>query len=129
MFRPVSFYGLCSFYTESIRDIESCLRAMWNKLCHIRIRGRVSKSASVCANKNRDWGIYLDFAQVQINIARPLSADDDFGVELEETVYALDASTIDLCFYLFPWAHLRKRKGPIKLPSYITRLTGVTYHL
>jgi hypothetical protein len=102
-------------YRESLRDIESCLRAMQNKLYHIGIRGRISKSTLAYANENRDWRIYADFAQVLINIARPLYADDDFGVELEETVYALDASTIDLCLSLFPWAHFRKTKGAIKL--------------
>jgi hypothetical protein len=102
-------------YRESLRDIESCLRAMQNKLYHIGIRGRVSKSTLAYANENRDWRIYADFAQVLINIARPLYADDDFGVELEETVYALDASTIDLCLSLFPWARVRNTKGAIKL--------------
>jgi len=89
-------------YRESLRDIESCLRAMHNKLYHIGIRGRVSKSTLAYANENRDWRIFADFAQVLINIARPLYVHDDFGVELEETVYALDASTIDLCLSLFP---------------------------
>ena len=102
-------------YRESLRDIESCLRAMQNKLYHIGIKGRVSKSTLAYANENRDWRIYADFAQVLINIARQLYADDDFGIELEETVYALDASTIDLCLPLFPWARFRKTKGAIKL--------------
>jgi hypothetical protein len=102
-------------YRESLRDIESCLRAMQNKLYHIGIRGRISKSTLAHANENRDWRIYADFAQVLNNIARTLYADDDFGAELEETVYALDASTIDLCLSLFPWAHFRKTKGAIKL--------------
>ena len=102
-------------YRESLRDIESCLRAMQNKLYHIGIKGRVSKSTLAHANENRDWRIYADFAQILINIARPLYADDDFGVELEETVYALDASTINLCLSLFPWARFRKTKGAIKL--------------
>ena len=102
-------------YRESLRDIESCLRAMHNKLYHIGIRGRVSKSTLAYANENRDWRIYADFAQVLINIARQLYSNDDFGIELEETVYALDASTIDLCLSLFPWARFRKTKGAIKL--------------
>ena len=102
-------------YRESLRDIESCLRAMQSKLYHIGIRGAVSKSTLAHANENRDWRIYADFAQVLINIARQLYADDDFGVELDETVYALDASTIDLCLSLFPWARFRKTKGAIKL--------------
>jgi hypothetical protein len=102
-------------YRESLRDIESCLRAMQNKLYHMGIRGRVSKSTLADANEKRDWRIYADFAQVLINIARDLYVDDDFGVELDETVYALDASTIDLCLSLFPWAKFRKTKGAIKL--------------
>jgi transposase len=102
-------------YRESLRDIESCLRAMQNKLYHIGIRGRISKSTLAYANENRDWRIYADFAQVLIRIARDLYANDDFGIELDETVYALDASTIDLCLSLFPWASFRKSKGAIKL--------------
>jgi hypothetical protein len=102
-------------YRESLRDIESCLRAMHNKLYHLGIKARVSKSTLAYANENRDWRIYADFAQVLIPIARDLYADDDFGVELGETVYALDASTIDLCLSLFAWARFRKTKGAIKL--------------
>jgi len=102
-------------YRESLRDIESCLRAMHNKLYHIGIRSRISRSTLAYANENRDWRIYADFAQVLINIARPLYTDDDFAIELDETVYALDASTIDLCLSLFPWARFRKTKGAIKL--------------
>jgi hypothetical protein len=102
-------------YRESLRDIESCLRAMQSKLYHMGIRTKVSRSTLADANENRDWRIYADFAQVLINTARDLYADDDFGVELDETVYALDASTIDLCLSLFPWARFRKTKGAIKL--------------
>jgi hypothetical protein len=102
-------------YRESLRDIESCLRAMKNKLYHLGIKGRISKSTLAHANENRDWRIYADFAQVLINIARDLYANDDFGIELDETVYALDASTIDLCLSLFPWARFRKSKGAVKL--------------
>lgn len=102
-------------YRESLRDIESCLRAMQNKLYHGGLRSRVSRSTLADANEKRDWRIYADFAQVLIHIARDLYADDDFGVELDETVYALDASTIDLCVSLFPWARFRKTKGAIKL--------------
>ena len=102
-------------YRESLRGIESCLRAMKNKIYHIGIRGRISKSTLAYANENRDWRIYADFAQILISIARDLYADDDFGVELDETVYALDASTIDLCLSLFPWARFRKLKGAVKL--------------
>jgi hypothetical protein len=124
-------------YRESLRDIESCLRAMQSKLYHVGIRGRVSKSTLAYANENRDWRIYADFAQVLINIARDLYSKDDFGVELDETVYALDASTIDLCLSLFPWARFRKRKGAIKLhtlldlrgniPSFIAITDGKVY--
>ena len=102
-------------YRESLRDIESCLRAMQNKLYHMGIRTRVSRSTLADANENRDWRIYADFAQVLIKIARDLYADDDFAVELDETVYALDASTINLCLSLFPWARFRKTKGAVKL--------------
>ncbi len=102
-------------YRESLRDIESCLRAMENKLYHMGIRSRVSRSTLADANEKRDWRIYADFAQVLINIARDLYTNDDFGIELDETVYAFDSSTIDLCLSLFPWARFRKTKGAIKL--------------
>lgn len=102
-------------YRESLRDIECCLRSMRRKLYHMGIRGKISRSTLADANEKRDWRIYADFAQVLISTARDLYVDDDFGVELEETVYALDASTIDLCLSLFPWARFRKTKGAIKL--------------
>jgi hypothetical protein len=102
-------------YRESLRDIECCLRSMQPKLYHMGIRGNIARSTLAYANENRDWRIYCDFAQVLIDQARKLYADDDFGLELEETVYALDASTIDLCLSLFPWARFRKTKGAIKL--------------
>ena len=102
-------------YRESLRDIESCLRAMHNKLYHMGIRAKVSRTTLADANENRDWRIYAEFAQVLIHIARDLYVNDDFGVELDETVYALDASTIDLCLSLFPWARFRKTKGAVKL--------------
>ena len=102
-------------YRESLRDIESCMRAMQRKLYHLGIRSKISRSTLAEANEKRDWRIYADFAQVLISIARDLYANDDFGVELDETVYALDSSTIDLCLALFPWARFRKRKGAIKL--------------
>ena len=88
---------------------------MKNKLYHIGVRARVSKSTLAHANENRDWRIYADFAQLLIHSARQLYANDDFGVELDETVYALDASTINLCLSLFPWARFRKTKGAVKL--------------
>lgn len=102
-------------YRESLRDIEACLRSMRNKLYHMGIRGRVSRNTLAHANETRDWRIYADFAQVLIHQARRLYADDDFGVELEQTIYAFDSTTVDLCLSLFPWAKFRKRKGAIKL--------------
>ena len=102
-------------YRESLRDIECCLRAMQEKLYHIGIRGKVSRSTLADANENRDWRIYSDFAQILIHEARRLYVDDDFGLELEETVYALDSSTIDLCLSTFPWARFRKTKAAVKL--------------
>ena len=102
-------------YRESLRDIEACLRAIQPKLYHMGIRGRVSKSTLADANEKRDWRIYADFAQVLIHIARSLYAKEEFGVELDQTVYALDSTTIDLCLSLFPWAKFRKRKAGVKL--------------
>ena len=102
-------------YRESLRDIESCLRAMTNKLYHMGIKNKIARTTLADANEKRDWRIYADFAQVLINIAKDLYVDEEFGVELEQTVYALDASTIDLCLSLFPWARFRKTKGAIKL--------------
>lgn len=102
-------------YRESLRDIVSCLRAMQNKLYHLGIRSKVSRSTLAEANEIRDWRIYADFAQILINLARELYSGDEFGVDLNETVYALDSSTIDLCLSLFPWARFRKRKAGIKL--------------
>ena len=102
-------------YRESLRDIECCLRAMREKLYHMGIRGKVSRNTLAKANGNRDWRIYSDFAQVLIHEARRLYVDEDFGLELKETVYALDSSTIDLCLSVFPWARFRKTKGAVKL--------------
>jgi len=102
-------------YRESLRDIECCLRAIHEKLYHIGIRGRISRSTLADANEKRDWRIYSDFAQILIHEARQLYVDEDFGLELKDTVYALDASTIDLCLSLFPWARFRKSKAAVKL--------------
>ena len=102
-------------YRESLRDIEACLRAMQSKLYHMGIRSRISRSTLADANENRDWRIYGDFAQVLIHIARGLYIEEEFGVELDQTVYALDSTTIDLCLSLFPWAKFRKHKAVIKL--------------
>ena len=102
-------------YRESLRDIEACLRSRHSKLYHMGIRGKVSRNTLANANNQREWRIYADFAQVLIHQARALYLKEPFGVELENTVYALDATTIDLCLALFPWAHFRKNKGAIKL--------------
>ena len=102
-------------YRESLRDIECCLRVMREKLYHMGIRGKVSRSTIAYANENRDWRIYCDFAQILIHQARQLYSDDDFGLQLQETVYALDATIIDLCLSVFPWARFRKTKSGIKL--------------
>jgi len=102
-------------YRESLRDIEACLRAQASKLYHMGIRARVSRSTLADANEVRDWRIHAEFAQSLIGIARPLYAAEPFGVDLRETVYALDASTIDLCLSVFPWAPFRSTKAAIKL--------------
>jgi len=102
-------------YRESLRDIEACLRANQTKLYHMGIRGRVSRNTLANANSVRDWRIYADFAHLLIQQARALYRDEEFGLALQQTVYALDATTIDLCLSLFPWAYFRKRKGAVKL--------------
>ena len=102
-------------YRSSLRDIETCLRSMKSKLYHIGIRGKVARMNLAKANENRDWRIYADFAQVLIHTARDLYFNDDFGIDLKNTVYALDASTIDLCLSVFPWARFRKSKAGVKL--------------
>ena len=102
-------------YRESLRDIEACLRAQAGKLYHMGIKSRVSRSTLADANESRDWRIYADFAQSLIAIARRLYAAESFGVDLNDTVYALDASTIDLCLSVFPWAPFRSTKAAIKL--------------
>lgn len=102
-------------YRESLRDIEACLRAQADKLYHMGIKSRVSRSTLADANEVRDWRIYADFAQSLIGIARRLYAEEPFGVNLKDTVYALDASTIDLCLSVFPWAPFRSTKAAIKL--------------
>jgi hypothetical protein len=102
-------------FRESLRDIETSLRATGSKCYHAGFRGRVSRSTLADANRRRDWRIYADLAQGLIGIARKLYADDRFGVELDETAYAFDSTTIDLCLSLFPWARFRRRKGAVKL--------------
>ena len=100
---------------ESLRDIETCLRAMQPKLYHCGFRGSIARSTLAGANENRDWRIYADFAQVLIQTARKLYAADDLGVELADTAYALDSTTIDLCLSLFPWARYQHEHGAVRL--------------
>jgi len=124
-------------YRQSLRDIESCLRAMQQKLYHCGIRGNVSRNTLANANEHRDWRIYADFAQVLIGKARTLYANEDFGIQLNREVYALDSTTIDLCLSLFPWAKFRKHKAAVKvhtlmdlkgsIPTFI-RITDGTVH-
>lgn len=102
-------------YRQSLRDIEACLRAMQPKLYHCGIRGNVSRNTLANANEHRDWRIYADFAQVLIGKARTLYANEDFGIQLNREVYALDSTTIDLCLSLFPWAKFRKHKAAVKV--------------
>lgn len=106
-------------YRESLRDIQACLRSANKKLYHMGIRSKVSRNTLAHANKTRDWRIYADFAQILISEARKLYADEDFGVQLQQTVYALDSTVIDLCLSLFPWALFRKKKGAVKLHTLI----------
>jgi Domain of unknown function (DUF4372)/Transposase DDE domain len=102
-------------YRESLRDIETCLRALGPRLYHAGIRGHVSRSTLADANETRDFRIYADLAQVLIATARSLYADEDLGVELQQTVYALDSTTIDLCLSLFPWARYRAQNAAVKM--------------
>jgi uncharacterized protein DUF4372/DDE family transposase len=102
-------------YRESLRDIEACLRSMQSKLYHMGFRSKVSRSTLADANELRDWRIYADFAQVLIGMARPLYANDPLGVELDQNLYALDSTTIDLCLSLFPWARFRRHKAAVKM--------------
>ena len=102
-------------YRESLRDIEICLRSQEQKLYHMGIRGKVSPSTIADANEQRNWQIYADLAYSLINTARKLYSNESFAFELEQTAYALDATTIDLCLSMFPWANFRKNKGAVKL--------------
>lgn len=102
-------------YRESLRDIEACLRSIGGKLYHMGFRSTIARSTLADANESRDWRIYADFAQVLIGIAQPLYAQDPIGVELSESLYALDSTTIDLCLSLFPWAKFRQHKAAVKL--------------
>ena len=102
-------------YRESLRDIEACLNAQASKLYHMGIRSSVARNTLANANAVRDWRVYAELAQSLIGIARPLYAEESFGVDLKNAVYALDASTIDLCLSVFPWAPFRSTKAAIKL--------------
>jgi len=102
-------------YRESLRDIETCLRSIGSKLYHMGFRSTIARSTLADANESRDWRIYADFAQVLIAIARPLYAQDPIGVELNQNLYALDSTTIDLCLSLFPWAKFRQHKAAVKM--------------
>src|ERR1035438_4448595 len=102
-------------YRESLRDIETCLRSFSGKLYHMGFRSTIARSTLGDANESRDWRIYADFAQTLIAIARPLYAHDPIGVELNQGLYALDSTTIDLCFSLFPWAKFRQHKAAVKM--------------
>jgi transposase len=106
-------------YRHSLRDIEICLHSLQSKLYHVGIRGSVARNTLALANQNRDWRIYADFAHILIARARKLYATDSFGVDLDQTVYALDSTTIDLCLSLFPWAHFRRHKAAVKLHTLI----------
>jgi hypothetical protein len=102
-------------YRESLRDIETCLRAIGSKLYHMGFKSTIARSTLADANESRDWRIYADFAQVLIAIARPLYAHDPMGVELHQSLYALDSTTIDLCLSLFPWVRFRQHKAAVKM--------------
>jgi hypothetical protein len=102
-------------YRESLRDIEACLGSVTGKLYHLGFRGKIARTTLADANESRDCRIFADFAQVLIRIARPLYAHDPIGVDLDESLYALDSTTIDLCLALFPWARFRKRKAAVKM--------------
>jgi hypothetical protein len=123
-------------YRESLRDIETCLRSISGKLYHMGFRSTIARSTLADANESRDWRIYADFAQTLIAIARPLYAHDPIGVELNQSLYALDSTTIDLCLSLFPWAKFRRHKAAVKMhtlldlhgniPSFIRITDGKT---
>jgi len=102
-------------YRESLRDIEACLRSVGGKLYHMGFRGKVARSTLADANESHNWRIFADFTQVLIGIARPLYAHDPIGVDLDQSLYALDSTTIDLCLSLFPWARFRKHKAAVKM--------------
>jgi hypothetical protein len=124
-------------FRESLRDVETCLRAMQPKLYRAGFRGRIAKSTLADANEKRSWRIYADFAQRLIAKARTFYIDDSFGVELDHAAYALDSTTIDLCLTLFPWAQFRRHKSAVKMHTLmdlkgsipcVIRITGGSVH-
>src|SRR5664279_2304391 len=124
-------------YRESLRDIEACLRSVGGKLYHMGLRGKISRTTLADANESHDWRIFADFAQILIAIARPLDLHDPIGVDLDQSLYALDSTTIDLCPSLFPWAKFRKHKAAVKMhtlldlhgniPTFIRITSGVMH--
>jgi hypothetical protein len=124
-------------YRDGLRDIEACLRSLGGKLYHMGFHGRVARSTLADANDAHDWRIYADFAQVLVGIARPLYASDPIGVDLDQSLYALDSTTIDLCLSLFPWAKFRKHKAAVKMhtlldlhgniPTFISITEGIVH--
>jgi hypothetical protein len=112
-FLAMSFAQLT--YRDSLADIEVCLRSRPDQLYHMGFRSTIAHNTLARANRSRDWRIYHDVAQMLIARARRLYADESFGVELDQTVYALDSTTIDLCLSLFPWARFRSTKAAVKL--------------
>jgi len=125
-------------FRESLRDIEACLRSVESKLYHMGFRDKISRSTLADTNQAHDWRIFADFAQVLIHLARPMYANESLGFDLDNTVYALDSTTIDLCLSLFPWARFRSKKAAIKMhtlldlrgpiPTFIEVSEGVTGH-
>ena len=113
-------------YRDGLRDIEACLRSLGGKLYHMGFHSRVSRSTLADANDTHDWRIYADFAQVLIRMARPLYAADPIGVDLDQSLYALDSTTIDLCLALFPWAKFRRHKAAVKMHTLLD-LHGNTF--
>jgi len=109
-------------YRESLRDIETCLQSIGSKLYHMGFRSKVARSTLADANESRDWRIYADFAQVLIAIARPLYASDPIDVDLDQSLYALDSTTIDLCLSLFPWAKFREHKAAVKMHTLLVAI-------
>jgi hypothetical protein len=124
-------------YRESLRDIEACLRSVGGKLYHMGLRGKISRTTLADANESHNWRIFADFAQILIGIARPLYLHDPIGVDLDQSLYALDSTTIDLCLSLFPWAKFRKHKAAVKMhtlldlhgniPTFIRITSGVVH--